>query len=384
MRKNYWLILGAMLSTRLLAQQVTNPPPTAPIETPAPAPAITNTLAPAPLPPAAATNATAAKAGKKKSAGKKKAVAKKQEPAAELRTVPLVAGPATVEANNVNVRGKPSLKGDIITRVSKGQAVTVVEEIVHNNSGPEEPSAWAKIMLPANAHAWVSESYIDAANRTVKPKKLNVRSGPGENFSVIGQLHSGDPIKELSTKGTWMEIEPPTNAFAFVAAQYLKQEAPAPVAGTPTEVAAKAPEAAKVSEAPAVAAAPTETPAYPATTATPEALAATNALETAAATNVTTEPVVEEPPPKRIVQREGVVRGTFSIQAPTHFELYSPETGQTIDWLYTSSPNLDLRRYKGLRIVVTGEEGLEERWGNTPVITIQRIQVVDEARPAGS
>jgi hypothetical protein len=71
------------------------------------------------------------------------------------------------------------------------------------------------------------------------------------------------------------------------------------------------------------------------------------------------------------------VRGTFSIQAPTHFELISPENGKTIDYLYTSAPSLDLRRYKGLRIIVTGEEGLEERWGNTPMLTIQKIQVVE-------
>jgi hypothetical protein len=85
---------------------------------------------------------------------------------------------------------------------------------------------------------------------------------------------------------------------------------------------------------------------------------------------------VEEPPPKRIVQREGWVRGTFSIQAPTPFELVSPDTGRTINYLYTTSAQLDLRRYKGMRIIVSGEEGLDERWLNTPVITIQSIHVV--------
>jgi hypothetical protein len=67
-----------------------------------------------------------------------------------------------------------------------------------------------------------------------------------------------------------------------------------------------------------------------------------------------------------------------SIQAPTHFELYSPDTGKTIDYLYTTSKELDLRRYKGLRIIVTGEEGLDERWGHTPVLTIRRIEVLSE------
>jgi hypothetical protein len=48
-----------------------------------------------------------------------------------------------------------------------------------------------------------------------------------------------------------------------------------------------------------------------------------------------------------------------------------------MDFLFSTSPGLDLNRYKGLRIIVTGEEGLDERWKNTPIITIQRIQVIE-------
>jgi hypothetical protein len=89
------------------------------------------------------------------------------------------------------------------------------------------------------------------------------------------------------------------------------------------------------------------------------------------------EPEVTEPPPPRIVQREGLVRGMTSIQAPSKFVLVSPENGRDIDYLYTTSKELDLRRYKGMRIIVTGEEALDERWGNTPIITIQKIQVLE-------
>ena len=90
-----------------------------------------------------------------------------------------------------------------------------------------------------------------------------------------------------------------------------------------------------------------------------------------------TEPAVEEPLPPRIVDREGIVRGMTSIQAPSRFVLISPENGKDIDYLFTTAKDLDLRRYKGMRIIVTGEESLDERWGNTPVITIQKIQVVN-------
>ena len=364
MKKNCLLILGAMLSTSLLAQQATNPTPAAPIAMPAPAPAAT--LAPA----TAKTNAPAAKAGKKKAAKKKaekKAVTKKKAPAPEFKTVPLVAGPATVVASNVNVRGQARLKSEVVTRITKGQSVTVLEEIVRNNSGPEEPSAWAKIVLPPGAHVWINTAFIDAGNQTVKPKKLNLRSGPGENYSVIGLLHSGDAVKTITTKGDWTEIEAPTSAYAFMAAQYLKQgpaEAPAPTLAPPEP----APAPTIVAAVPPIAPPPTENPVVPPSTETP------------AMTNPVTpppEPVVEEPPPPRIVQREGIVRGMTSIQAPSKFVLVSPENGRDIDYLYTTSKELDLRRYKGLRIIVTGEEGLDERWGNTPVITIQKIQVLE-------
>jgi uncharacterized protein YgiM (DUF1202 family) len=362
MKLNWFVLFGVVISTNLLAQQVTN----APSGTAAPAEALTNTTS-------AGTNAPALKAGKKKTSTATKPAAKKKDAAAELKTVPLVPGPAVVDANHVNVRGQAKLKSEVVTRLNKGQAVTVLEEIVKNNSAPDEPSAWAKISLPTNAHVWVHTSFIDATNKSVLPKKLNVRSGPGENFSVLGQMVRGEPVKDLGVKGTWMEVEAPTNAYAFVAAQFLKQEAPgsAPVAST--EPAA---EPSSVTEPPAVAAAPTEPPAV-STNAPTELPGVTNELASAS-TNAPAEPAVEEPPPKRIVQREGVVRGTGSIQAPTKFGLYSLQNNRLIDYLYTTSQELDLRRYKGLHIVVTGEEGLEERWGNTPVITIQKIQTSDE------
>jgi uncharacterized protein YgiM (DUF1202 family) len=193
------------------------------------------------------------------------------------------------------------------------------------------------------------------------PSKLKLRAGPGENYSVLGMLRRGEAVKESNTKGEWVEIEPPSDAYAFVAAQYLKQEPAGAVASAPepppTQVA--------VNEPPAVVAATNEPAIAPPAT---EPAASTNAPEAAA---------VEEPPAKRIVEREGIVRGTISIQAPTKFELVNPDNHRTINYLHTTSVNLDLRRYKGLRIIVTGEEGLDERWRNTPVITIQRIQVIE-------
>src|SRR5438045_2393062 len=118
MKNNYRFIFGLMISASLLAQPLAHSAATT-------------------------TNAPAAKAEKKKAAKKKsekKAPAKKAV-GADLRTVPLMAGPAVVVASNVNVRAQAKLKSEVVTRLTKGQSVTVLEEIVHNSSGPDEPSA---------------------------------------------------------------------------------------------------------------------------------------------------------------------------------------------------------------------------------------------------
>src|SRR5689334_18429221 len=127
-------------------------------------------------------------------------------------------------------------------------------------------------------------------------------------------LKRGDTVTEIGNKGAWTEIEAPAEASGFVAAQYLRQEAPGTTPITPPE---PPPTPATVVDTTAVAPPTSEPPAV--TNAPPtEVVAVTNTPPPA-------PPVVEEPPPKRIVQREGLVRGTVSIQAPTKFALISTD-----------------------------------------------------------
>ena len=379
MKKCFWLILGAMISTSLVAQEIANVTPAGPVETPAAAPGTA---------PTAAQQKPAPGKTKKRPANKKKASRKKAE--AELKTVPLIPGPAVVKvspASRVNVRGQPTLNSEVVAQLTNGQPVTVIEEVHLKNSGPEDPSAWAKIALPEGAHVWVHSAFVDADTKTVSATRLNLRGGPGENYSVLGRIQHGTTINELTTKGHWIEIEPPTGAYAFIAAQYLSQEGlipappvvaavePQPIETNTNTPAEPVPPPTTLAEEPAIAAAPTNMPAETEAATRPEQVAANPPMEPMPETPEA--PSIDEPPPPRIVQREGIVRGTFSIQAPTEFELVSPDNHLPVDYLYTTSTNLDLSRYKGLHIIVSGEEGLDARWKNTPVITIRRIQVID-------
>jgi SH3-like domain-containing protein len=401
MKKNCWLFLGVMLATTAVAQVNTNKLPVIP------APVVAAKTAPAPAPAAPAalpfiapekaapdvvtkTNAPAKKAVVKPH--KKKVVAKVAEKSAVKKTavaaapVTLVAGPATVSADHVNYRGQAGLKGEAVGHLKKGDTVTVISEINLDKHAADEPAQWAKIALPAGTKAWVNAKFIDATTKTVSAKKLNLRGGPGENYSVLGAIEKGTIINEITNKGDWKQIEAPTNAFAFVAASYLRQEVPVttPAAPVVEPVPAVPTLTNTVVEPTPIMTQPTTIPAAPATTVPPAMvpnvpLPVVPAVPAFVVPAVSTNDVSDEDDtnlPPRIVTHEGTVRRSVSPVAPTSYELYSPLTDKAINYLFTSSTNLNLGRYNGMTITVTGEEGLEARWRDTPVLTIQKIYVL--------
>ena len=229
MKTNCWLMLGVMLATSAVAQNNPNAG--------APAPAPTTP------PPAEAAPATAPAAGNRCAGGKTQA-RQTQTPRrpprwsrSPNRTVTLVPGPAQVAVKSLTARGQAGLKGEVVAHLKQGDTVTVLSQINLDKHKANEPAQWAQIAFPSSAHVWVFAKFIDKANNTVLSKKLNLRGGPGENYSVLGTIERGTAVNIIRTKGEWMEIEPPANAYAFVAAMYLTQTAAAATQPTPTTVA---------------------------------------------------------------------------------------------------------------------------------------------------
>ena len=131
---------------------------------------------------------------------------------------------ATVKCDVLDVRGQGSFAGEVITHVKKGDSVLVSEEITLAHAHAGEPQQWSRIAMPTNASLWVNADYIDPDTNTVRVKKVNVRGGPGENYSVVAQLDKGSVVKVLDKKEGWLQIEAPTNAYAFVASEYLEKQ----------------------------------------------------------------------------------------------------------------------------------------------------------------
>jgi hypothetical protein len=91
---------------------------------------------------------------------------------------------------------------------------------------------------------------------------------------------------------------------------------------------------------------------------------------------IVTKPKVEDVPLRRVVRREGLVRSTVSIQAPTYYELLNPENRKTINFLHAENLEVNLKDYRGRRIIVTGEEAIDPRWPKTPVIEVETLELI--------
>ncbi len=123
---------------------------------------------------------------------------------------------ADVTVSNLNMRGQAGLKGEVVGHLTKGDVVTVISQVNLDKHEADEPGQWAKIRLPASTKIWVNANFIHVATKAVLPKKLNLRAGPGENYSVLGTIEHGTVVNETDRKGSWVQIESPTNAYAFV------------------------------------------------------------------------------------------------------------------------------------------------------------------------
>ena len=212
-----------------------------------------------------------------------------------------------------------------------------------------------------------------------------------------------------------MEIETPPGAYAFVAADLLTKPEPgaspavakqepvkaptvvAPPPELPKPQPAPEPEPANnpvvVAPAPVVVTPPTVTPPVqqpePIVAAPAEKPVAQTKVEPApmpltrpappapSAATMAAKPKAEETLVRRVVRREGLVRSTASIQAPTYYELLNPDNRKTINYLHNAdSLGINLKDYRGRRIVVTGEEAIDPRWPKTPVIEVETLELI--------
>ncbi|MCB1127842.1 MAG: SH3 domain-containing protein, partial [Verrucomicrobiae bacterium] len=111
-------------------------------------------------------------------------------------------------ADEVNVRGRPEPRSEVILQLSKGRRVTVLEEV----AGPRldgSQGLWSRIALPSGTPLWVFGDFVDPDSGEVTTRLLNIRSGKGEQHDIVGVLLKGERVEQIRREGNWLEIKAP-------------------------------------------------------------------------------------------------------------------------------------------------------------------------------
>ena len=129
-------------------------------------------------------------------------------------------------------------------------------------------NGWAAVAPPGHIDLWLNKDFIEG-NRVIA-KSIQVRSGPGIQYEVVGTLERGAPVMPRGEEGDWCKIEPPSSMVVWVKTADLAEIKPqtTPIREVATVAAPApapvAPPPPAVSPAPEPIAAPVPAPPAPA------------------------------------------------------------------------------------------------------------------------
>ncbi len=134
--------------------------------------------------------------------------------------------------NNSNLRAKALVTSEVV-----GQALENDLLVVKSMN-----SEWVEVVPPSNVFCWVLGDYVrDGLVNSAQP--VNVRAGPGINFSIVGQVLNGERLMKIGAHADWLKIVPSTNCSLWIS-RALVNVVPPPEKRQPVS--------AKVDPAPAV------------------------------------------------------------------------------------------------------------------------------------
>lgn len=339
-----------------------------------------------------------------------------------------------INASRVNVRARPTINSEVVIQLEEGSPVTVVDEITLETPAPEEPAKWSKIVYPADTMVWVHGAFITKEGQVSVSNFLNVRSGPGENFSKVGELKNGDTVQIVDRADKWVALAPRKDCYAYVASSLIEIIETKTVASTiPKPAKPVSAEPAKTQSSSDIASQDESVAEDQETKAdSPETLTGEFESATIIAPPDTTEPgaaadesaaaldenqgddeidsaadnsesdtdeisetdmdvegsleaeesvaetaVNDSTNKRRKVYREGILGRVVEPQYETIFRLKHKVTNRTMNLVQIDpEAEVDLKKYYGRTVWLEGFEYFDPRWPNSPLIEIKVFKVI--------
>ena len=112
----------------------------------------------------------------------------------------------------LNVRSGPGINYSVKTSLSPGQVVVLLSQ----------SNGWYKVKLSNGTTGWASSSYVEKTDTYGKSTaSLNVRSGPGTNYSIKTALKNGEIVTITKSSNSWYQIKTNFNITGWVSSKYI-------------------------------------------------------------------------------------------------------------------------------------------------------------------
>ncbi|MDO9542376.1 MAG: SH3 domain-containing protein [Kiritimatiellia bacterium] len=238
--------------------------------------------------------------------------------------------------DNTNLRAKPALNVEVAGQMSANQELTV----------KSMDAEWVEVVAPTNIDFWVLGDYL-RDGIVVCRRMVNVRAGPGINFSVVGQMTNNVKVDVRGSHADWVKIAPPESCSLWVSRFLVTLRPPTPV--LPVRVAPAKP---PTVESPAVRPSVMETSADRTVQAEAKKPEDTNAIKPAGEAAVF-------PVTKRGAEQAGEEKKATVMKPPADLDLI-PEVGQG-QWKQFEGvlrpKNFLVRSPSGFRLVADNKDG---------------------------
>ncbi|MGI5936939.1 MAG: SH3 domain-containing protein [Oscillospiraceae bacterium] len=125
------------------------------------------------------------------------------------------AGLVSLSSGKLNVRSGASTSSSIVATLSNRSYVTLISK-----SG-----SWWRVEYGKGKFGYCHEAYIKQVSGTYPAYvegSLNVRSGPGTSYGVIGWLNNGEYAVVLSASGSWKKVLFNGTKVGYASGAYLK------------------------------------------------------------------------------------------------------------------------------------------------------------------
>lgn len=120
-----------------------------------------------------------------------------------------------VTGDRVSLRAKPDINSEMLDRAMRGEELVLLGKT----------NEWVAVQAPDSLDFWVSGQYV--VNGVVVPERLNVRSGPSQNYSVVYVASKGETLSLRGEFNDWINIAPPAGSRVWISREYAEIIEPA-------------------------------------------------------------------------------------------------------------------------------------------------------------